>query len=231
MNCIVVFLTRVICGQSFQSVLVYNVTNMHAMSYRSDLFTCRYRVNIYEHAVCWIVTLLSAFSRVRLPSFPMPTAMSNAKSLNTSLLEVTISSQEERVIIGDLGHLTFQLIFDAWWDSMNSGSKRSIASHNSGEAPSWWLYLHCGFEETGSPGIICIYCHQVLHHPSEHGTSSVGKHLLTKAHIAKWNGLTVSEVSESTRTTVDETALAILMRQGGWGITIVRLQRNIIFRI
>jgi len=43
MNCIVLFLNPVLHSQSLQSVLVYNITNMHAMSYRSDLFvySCR----------------------------------------------------------------------------------------------------------------------------------------------------------------------------------------------
>jgi len=40
MYCIVLFLNQVLPGQSLQSVLVYNFTNMHAMSYRSDLFAC-----------------------------------------------------------------------------------------------------------------------------------------------------------------------------------------------
>jgi len=111
---------------------------------------------------------------------------------------------------------------------MNVGSKRSIAWSISRHAPSWRSYLHCGDEETGSPGIICIVCHQVLRHPSEHGTSSVGKHLLAKAHIAKLNELTESEVSELTSTTVDETALAILMRQGNRRITIVSLCKKFI---
>jgi len=68
--------------------------------------------------------------------------------------------------------------------------------------------------ENSSPDIICIVCHQVLRHPSEHGTSSMGKHLLAKAHIAKLNELTGSAVTELTSSTVDETALAILKRQG-----------------
>jgi len=86
-------------------------------------------------------------------------------------------------------------------------------------------------EENGSPGIICIVCHQVLRHPSDHGTSSMGKHLLAKAHIAKLNELTESEVTELTSSTVDETALAILKRQGSPGITIVSSLRQIIFYI
>jgi len=142
-----------------------------------------------------------------------------------------ISSKNDRVFIRDLSDLTMQIIFDAWWASMNVGSKRPIAWNNSRHAPSWWFYLHCGIEETGSPGIICIMCHQVLRHPSEYGTSSMGKHLLAKAHIAKLNELTESEVTELTSSTVDEIALAILKRQGSRGITIVSVPRKIIFDI
>jgi hypothetical protein len=56
----------------------------------------------------------------------------------------------------------------------------------------------------------------------------MGKHLLAKARIAKLNELTEVEVTELTSSTVDETALAILKRQGSQGITIVRLPRKII---
>jgi hypothetical protein len=122
--------------------------------------------------------------------------MSDTKSLNTALLEVLISSKNECVLIRDLSDLTLQIVIDAWWASVNLGSKWPIAWNNSSHAPSWRFYLHCGIEETGSPGIICIVCHQVLHHPSEHWTSSMGKHLLVKAHIAKLNELTVSELTE-----------------------------------
>jgi hypothetical protein len=59
----------------------------------------------------------------------------------------------------------------------------------------------------------------------------MGKHLLAKAHIAKLNKLTESEVTELTSSTVDETALAILKRQGSRGMTIVSLQMKIIFDI
>jgi len=231
MNCIVLFLNRVLHGQSLPYNLVYNFTNMHAMSYRSGFVTCSSRANISEPAACFAVSLPSAVFRVRLPSCLIPTAMSDIKSLNTSLLEVMISSKNERVFIHDWSDLTLQLISDAWWASMNVDSKRHIAWKNSRNAPSWWFYLHCGIEATGSPGIICIICHQVLHHPSEHGTSSMGKHLLTKADIAKLNELTESEVTELTRLMVDETALAILKRQGSRGITIVSSQRNIRFDI
>jgi hypothetical protein len=124
-----------------------------------------------------------------------------------------------------------QIIFNACWASMNVGTKRPIAWKNSRHAPSWRFYLHCGFEETGSPGIICIVCHQVLRHPSSHGTSSMRIHLLAKAHIEKLNELTESEVTELTSSTVDETALAILKRQGSRGITIVCVPRRMVFDI
>jgi len=102
-----------------------------------------------------------------------------------------ISSQNKCVFIQDLSDLTLQIIFNAWWASMNVGSKRLIAWNNSRHAPLWRFYLHCGIEDSGSPGIICIVCHQVLRHPSGHGISSMGKHLVAKAHIAKLNELRV----------------------------------------
>jgi len=140
-----------------------------------------------------------------------------------------MSSKNEGVFVRDLRDLTLQIIFDAWWASMNEGTKWAIGWNTSRYAPSWRFYLHCGIEESCSPGIICIICHQVLRHPSEHGTSSMGKHLLAKAHIAKLNELTESEVTELTCSTVDKTAWAILKRQGSRGMTIVSLQRKIRF--
>jgi len=169
--------------------------------------------------------------RVGSTSVLILTAMSDSKSLNTSLLEVMISSKSELVSIRDLSDLILQIILDGWWDSMNEGSKRPIAWNNSRHVPSWRFYSQCGIEVTGSPGIICIVCHQVFRHPSEYGTSPMGKHLLAKAHIAKLNESTETKVTELTSTTVDETALAILKRQGSWGIIIVRMQRKIRFDI
>jgi hypothetical protein len=157
--------------------------------------------------------------------------MSDTESLNASLLEVMISSKNERVFVHDWSDVTLQIIFDGWWASMNVCSKRPIAGKNSTHVPSWRVYLHFGIEETGSPGIICIICHQVFRHPSEHETSSMGKHLLAKAHIAKLNELTESKVTELTSSPVDETDLAILKRQGSRGITIVYLQRKTIINI
>jgi hypothetical protein len=157
--------------------------------------------------------------------------MSDTKCLDTSLLKVIISSKNDHVFISDLSDLTLQIIFDAWWASMNIGSKLPIAWNTSRHAPWWRFYLHCRIEETGCPGIICIVSHQVLRHPSEHGTSSMDKHLLAKAHIAKLNELTVSEVTELTSLTVDETALAILKRNGSRGILIVSSQTKFKFNI
>jgi hypothetical protein len=59
----------------------------------------------------------------------------------------------------------------------------------------------------------------------------MGKQLLAKAHIAKLNKLTESEVTELTSSTVDETALAILKRQGSRGITIVSVPRKMMYDI
>jgi len=123
-----------------------------------------------------------------------------------------ICSKHERVFICDVNDLTLQIIFDAWWTSMNVGSKRPIDWNNSRHVPSWRFYSHGRIEETGCPGIISIVCHQVLLHPSEHGTSSMRKHLPATAYIAKINELTESEVTELTSWPVDETALAILKR-------------------
>jgi len=142
-----------------------------------------------------------------------------------------ISFKNESVFIRDLSDLTWQIVFDAWWVSMNVGPKRPIAWNNSWHAPSWRFYWHCGIEETGSPGIICIICHQVLRHPSDHGTGSMGTQLLSKAHIAKLNKFTESEDTELTSLTVDETTLAVLKRQWSRGITIVWSQRKVIFDI
>jgi len=121
MKCITLFLNGILHGQSLQSVLVSNFTNMHATSYRSDFFGCRSRVNIEEPTFCITITLFSAVSQVRSPSFPISTTMSDSKSLNTSLLEDIMSSKNECVCISDFSDLTLQIIFDAWWASINVG--------------------------------------------------------------------------------------------------------------
>jgi uncharacterized protein YigA (DUF484 family) len=78
---------------------------------------------------------------------------------------------------------------------------------------------------------MCIVCHHVLRHPSEHGTSTMGKLFLAKAYMAKLNELTVPEITELTSSTVNESAVTILKRQGRQGILIVSSQKKIKFPI
>jgi len=52
MICIMLFLNGVLHGQSLQFVLVFNFTNMHAMSYGSDYVLCSCKINIGEPVVC-----------------------------------------------------------------------------------------------------------------------------------------------------------------------------------
>jgi hypothetical protein len=83
-------------------------------------------------------------SQLELHSLHLHTAMSDSKSINTLLLDVMISSKIEQVFVCDLTELTLQIIFDAWWASMNVGLKHPIAWSNSNHAPSWCIYLYCG---------------------------------------------------------------------------------------
>jgi len=71
--------------------------------------------------------LQSAVSRVRLSWFLIPTAMLDSQSLNTSLLEVMLSSKNECFFICDLSDHTLQIIFNASWAAMNVASKGPIA--------------------------------------------------------------------------------------------------------
>jgi len=57
--------------------------------------------------------------------------MLHSQSFNTSLLGVMFSSKNELVFIGDVSELTLQMIFHAWWASMNVGSKCPIAWNKS----------------------------------------------------------------------------------------------------
>ena len=172
-------------------------------------------------ADCWVA----------LPSYQIPTTMSDSKSLNTSLWEVMISYKNESVFIWGFSNLPLQIIFDAWWASINVGLNSSIAGNNSRPAPVWQFCLHGGIEDSGSPGIICSVWHQVLCYPSEHVTSSMGKHLVATAHITKLNKQILSEVTALTSSKVNETALVILRRQGSRWITIIISQRKFILDI
>jgi len=70
------------------------------MSHRSDFFVCSCRVNIQDPAVCFTVSLPSAVFQVALRRFLIPTAMSDSKSLNTSLLKVKNSSKMNVSLFG-----------------------------------------------------------------------------------------------------------------------------------
>jgi len=156
-------------------------------------------------------------------------AMSDSKCFNTSLLEVMISSKTKHVCIRDLRDVTLQIISGAWWALMNVCAKYPIVGNNSKNAAVWRFYLHWGMEENSSACGICIACHCVLRHPSDGGTSSMGKHLVTQSHIAKVFKSTESEGSELTCWMVDERALPIPKRYGSREITIVSLQSKFIF--
>jgi hypothetical protein len=112
---------------------------------------------------------------------------------------------------------------------MNVGSKHSNVWKNRRPVSLWQFVLQDGIELTGSPGIICLVYHQVLHHQLEFETSSMGKYLLAKAHIPKLNNVTESEVTKLTSSTVNETALAMLKRQGSRGLPMVSSQTQFTF--
>jgi len=141
------------------------------------------------------------------------------------------ASENQHGIIRNLSDLAMQIMFNGWWASIHVSRKQPFAWNTSIHVASWQFYLYCRIEATGSPGIICIMCHHVLLHLPEHGTSSMGKHLLAKAHMAKINKFTMSEVTELTSSTVDETVLAILNRQGSRGLRRVSVPRKTIFDI
>jgi len=157
--------------------------------------------------------------------------MSKPKSLNTLLVEVLIFLETECVFIRVSSNHTFQNICAACWAFKDVGLKRSIALDNSRHAPLWHFCLQGRIAKTSSPGFIFIVWHQVLCHISEHGTSSMGKHLLAKAHLAKLNNFTKLEYKDLTSSAVKETTLAIQTRQGTQAIATVSSQRKFIFDI
>ena len=75
-----------------------------------------------------------------------------------------------------------------------------------------------------------MYCLSSSSSPSIRTSDQLHAETLAgKAHIAKLNELAELEGSELTSTTVDDTALNLLKRQGSPAITIVSLQRKFIF--
>jgi len=193
------------------------------------LFASSSKVNIEQPAFSFTIRYLDAVPWHVLPSLQILTTMWDSKSFTTSFLEDKISSKNECVFIHNLSDLTLQIIFDAWWASINVGSEQSIGCNNYWNAATWGFYLHCGIEETSSLGMICIVCHQVLCHSSEHMTSSMAKQMLAKAHIAKLNKLTESDVNKLTSSMVNTTALAILEIPGSGRIPIVSSHKKFIF--
>jgi hypothetical protein len=110
----VLFLNRVLNSQFCQNVLRYNFTNMHAMCHRSGYFACSSTVNIEEPAFCFRITLLLAVSQVGISDFPITAIMLDSNSLNTSLLEVMMSSNNRHVCISNLSDHTLHIIHDVW---------------------------------------------------------------------------------------------------------------------
>jgi len=106
MKFIMLFLNGNLRSQSSKSVLVYNFTNMYAMSHRSDFFACSARINILDPAFCLTLMLHSAVPWIWLPSLLIPTAVSASISFITLLLEVMISFKNERVFIHDWSDFT-----------------------------------------------------------------------------------------------------------------------------
>jgi len=79
---------------------------MHAMSHRSDFFVaCSSRVNSYEPAFYFAITLLLTDSQVELPTVQIPAVILDLKCLNIPLVQVVICSKNECVFVCDLSNL------------------------------------------------------------------------------------------------------------------------------
>jgi hypothetical protein len=52
-----------------------------------------------------------------------------------------ISSEIQGVFIRNLSALTIEIIFDAWWASMNVGPRHPIAWNKSRHSPLWYIYF------------------------------------------------------------------------------------------
>jgi hypothetical protein len=158
----------------------------------------------------------------------MHSTMLDSKPLNTSLLEVLITFRNDHVLFCDWCDLMFQIVFNDSWASFNVGSKYPIAWNDFRHVSSRRFKLECGHDETGNPGIICMFVIKLF---AFHQNMGLAQHFLAQAHIAKLNELTESEVTKLTRSTLNGTALAILQRQGSRGITIASQQRKFIINV
>jgi hypothetical protein len=73
--------------------VVFNFTDMLAMSHRSDVFlACSSEVNISEPALCLTIMYSVTVTQIVLSRVQFPMVMSDTKSLYTTLPEVMISS-------------------------------------------------------------------------------------------------------------------------------------------
>jgi len=90
------------------------------------LVACSYRANISKPASYFTIMQLLTVSQGELPSFQMLMTVLNSKMLNTSLLEVMISSRNECVFVHGLSDLTLQIIPDARCASITVDLKRLL---------------------------------------------------------------------------------------------------------
>jgi hypothetical protein len=87
---------------------------MHAISLRSDVFLgCSSQINVLEPAYNFTIMLLLTALQFGFLRLSTTTAMVDSKCLNTSLLEVLISSNNEHVFFRDLSDHTLQIKFHA----------------------------------------------------------------------------------------------------------------------
>ena len=85
------------------------------MSHTSDFFLAySSRVNIWDQALYLTISILLTVTQVELPTEQYPTMLSDRNSLDTSLLEVLISSKHECVFFRDLSDPALHIVFDAW---------------------------------------------------------------------------------------------------------------------
>jgi len=111
---------------------------MHAMSYRFHFcLACSSIVNILEPAFYSTITSHLTASQLDIRKVQNTTTILDSQSLNTLMLEVLLSSNNECDIIRDLSDLGLQIICDTWWASLNARTNCCIASDDSGHTASW----------------------------------------------------------------------------------------------
>lgn len=93
---------------------------------------------------------------------------------------------------------------------MDVGLQHSIAWTDASHVCLWCVCWDYGILESHSHGIIGIICHQVFHHLSAHGTSTIRKYFLPTVHNTKFTELTESEIRQLTSSMNNDTEWAIL---------------------